>query len=456
MSEVWRRKPYYDKRVLIETGRVLSPQFDDSLLCITGAQLEMLRNLTQYLKRRSTFASAYHVSYYDAPTENEWDQLQAIVADLEHTLMGCEELTNAVLGMAAQLACICQALQGQLANTQPGDPGYTDQQYYDEYVSDVEPDVGDPPEGFADWDEWHEFVCQAAQKLVDDARIAVTDMGTKLTAGILITFSVINAALLLSVIAAPVSIVIQIVTTLVAIGASFVYADVATWLLDNKETLVCDIYSASSAGAGYAAVQADIADLWDAGPGIQVVQALFNREVISSIFDGTMRDAADWTGDYTEAYCVPCGEYPEGYTWTWTWPPCPRPEFTDGGVCWGGMLCFDGGTTPATQKLIVNLETLTRIDFTARYKSMFGPGWTCGYVSVWQWNTTTLVWDHAATCNMNTTQSQGVQNETICQDDFIAKEGGLYRVKLEGAAGQSGSEPYPFELEYLQITFSLP
>lgn len=456
MSESWRRKTYYDKRVLIETARILSPQFDDSLLCITGAQLEMLRNLTQYLKRRSTFVSAYHEGYYDAPTEAEWDNLQAIVADLENTLMGCEELTNAVLGMAAELACICQALQGQLASTQPGDPGYTDQQYYDEYVSPVTPDVGDPPEGFADWDEWHDYVCQGAQKLVDDASRAVTDMGTKLTTGILITFSVINAALLLTVIAAPVSMVIQLVTTLVAIGVNFAYADVAAWLAEHKETLVCDIYTAGSAGAGYAAVQADIADLWDAGPGIQIVQALFNREAVSSVYDGTMRDADDWIGGYTAAYCVPCEEFPEGYTWLWQWPPCPGDVFLDGGVCWSGMLCFNGAVDQATQGLVINLETLSRITYTVKFKSEFSSGWTVAYIKADKWNTTTLQWDGKSTCTCTTSQAAGVQNVINQQDDITPIDGGLWRLTIEGAPGQSGTEPYPFELQYLEVTFSLP
>lgn len=105
----WRRKSFYKPRVLIDTERVLDPQFSDGLLCITGAQIEMLRNVTQYLKRRSSFASEYHEGYYLAPTEEQWDQLQAIVAELEETLMGCEEITTQLESIATQLACLCSA-----------------------------------------------------------------------------------------------------------------------------------------------------------------------------------------------------------------------------------------------------------------------------------------------------------------------------------------------------------
>jgi len=107
MSETWRRKPYYRPRVLIDAARVLDPQFDDVLVCITGAQLEMLRNLTQYLHRRSSFASENHDGYYLVADNDDWDSIQAIVADLEETLMGCEEFTALFEAMLAQLQCVC-------------------------------------------------------------------------------------------------------------------------------------------------------------------------------------------------------------------------------------------------------------------------------------------------------------------------------------------------------------
>lgn len=130
MSEEWRRKDFYKPRVLIDTDRILDPQFSDGLLCITGAQIEMLRNLTQYLKRRSTFASEYHEGYYLAPSEEEWDQLQAIVAELEETLMGCEGIETQLEAIATQLACLCSA-----ANRARED-GAASQKLIDDYLDD--------------------------------------------------------------------------------------------------------------------------------------------------------------------------------------------------------------------------------------------------------------------------------------------------------------------------------
>jgi len=113
MLEVWRRKQYYRPRVLVDTSRVLNPQFADSLVCLTGAQLEMLRNLTQYLHRRSTFVDDYGTDYYTTPTNAEWDDIQSIVAELEETLMGCAEITTLLESMLTQLECICAKPAGR-------------------------------------------------------------------------------------------------------------------------------------------------------------------------------------------------------------------------------------------------------------------------------------------------------------------------------------------------------
>lgn len=88
MSETVRRRKYRYDRVLIETARVLSPQFDDAVVFLSGSQIEMLRNVAQYLRRLETYVTVYNPGYYLAPTVEEYDSILAIVADLEETLMG--------------------------------------------------------------------------------------------------------------------------------------------------------------------------------------------------------------------------------------------------------------------------------------------------------------------------------------------------------------------------------
>jgi len=88
MSDSERRHGYAYNRVLIETERVLDPQFDDAVVFLSGAQLEMLRNVTQYLNRQDTYVSEQFLGYYLAPTTEDYDDILEIVADLEEALMG--------------------------------------------------------------------------------------------------------------------------------------------------------------------------------------------------------------------------------------------------------------------------------------------------------------------------------------------------------------------------------
>jgi len=100
MSESERRRKYRYNRVMIETERILDPQFNDAVVFLTGAQIEMLRNVTQYLNRLDTYVSEQFLGYYLAPTVEDYDSILEIVADLEETLMGNE---NVIFGYNAVL-----------------------------------------------------------------------------------------------------------------------------------------------------------------------------------------------------------------------------------------------------------------------------------------------------------------------------------------------------------------
>lgn len=88
MSESLRRRRFRYDRVMIESARILDPQLSDAVVYLTGAQVELLRNMTQYLRRIETYVVEYHLGYYLTPTVEDYDDLLAIVADLEETLMG--------------------------------------------------------------------------------------------------------------------------------------------------------------------------------------------------------------------------------------------------------------------------------------------------------------------------------------------------------------------------------
>ena len=88
MSEVERRRAYNAQRVLISSVAVLNPTFDDGDLYFTGPQIEIMRNLVQYANRPENYAAEWELGYYLIPDNDDWDDIQAIVADMEETLMG--------------------------------------------------------------------------------------------------------------------------------------------------------------------------------------------------------------------------------------------------------------------------------------------------------------------------------------------------------------------------------
>jgi len=141
MSESWRNKSYYRPRVLIGTNAVLNPQFGDSIVCITGAEQEVLRNLTQYLHRRSTFVDDYGTDYYTTPTNAEWDSIQAIVADLEEKLMGCDDWTQLLTDILEQVTCCCEK-DGTCATGSPALQPVVEQ-YMDSGAMQAEDTYGD-------------------------------------------------------------------------------------------------------------------------------------------------------------------------------------------------------------------------------------------------------------------------------------------------------------------------
>lgn len=106
--ESWRIKRYYPPRVLISVADLLNPPLSGSfLVCLSGAELVILRNLMAYCQRRSTFVSSFQKGYYLVPDAADWDVVEAIVAELEHKLMTtCEDLV-------AQLEALVTALSAQ-------------------------------------------------------------------------------------------------------------------------------------------------------------------------------------------------------------------------------------------------------------------------------------------------------------------------------------------------------
>lgn len=249
MSEDWRKKKYYDPRVLIETERIIDPQLNAILICLTGPQVEMLRNLTQYLHRRSTFAQDFDKQGYLAPSNANWTIIEAIVADLEDDLMSdcLEDLIAAIVAQTvvldAMMQCICNisSFQDNYAARLPDTSGYVDEVLLN--YQDEDETRGDPVVSPTDTAR-----CEIAQAMYYYVFDAFTEhllpfansSADVLTAAIIATstFTVLTGFLGL-----PIATLALVVTALVSWAVDGSIANFTSWLFAIKDEYICALYN---------------------------------------------------------------------------------------------------------------------------------------------------------------------------------------------------------------------
>ncbi len=248
MSEAWRRKRYYKTRVLIDTERILDTSFQDVILCLSGAQVEMVRNLCAYLHRRSTFAEQYTKAGYLAPSSEDWIAIETIVGDLEEKLMGdlCADLLTAIQEQAASVAlmqaCLCQMKESSIRENARLPPleGYVDESQVT-YKTETE------TRGAPDAPATDEAKCELAQAfyyyiydlytedLLPFANGTADSITTTITAG----SAFLGLALFIGL---PVAILAIIAATLVAWAIDGSIANFTNFLLSAKDDIVCIAY----------------------------------------------------------------------------------------------------------------------------------------------------------------------------------------------------------------------
>lgn len=348
MSEQWRVKRYYRTRVLIDTDDVITPAYDSILVCLEASELAMLRQVTQYLHRRSTFASEYNDNYYLAPSDEQWDSLQAIVAGLEEKLMsGCDEIVAALDAIATYTACICD----NLANPPLAQPGPAYDAVIEEYLGDgtlsIEDDNGSTTPADAERCALAQLTYAFMFEFMDETVIPTE----KVLVDIILPLAVgaVTSAIGSPLLGVPVA---AITATLIALGdlaADNELANLRNALFANKEELVCAMYNGMelSYQQAHNEAAAVVNDMESLGATDKIiVRALLAPWAMAQckrVYD----DATSWaTSNVTAGYCDACSEI-EGSDWiaipyfleeTVNW--------TSGGWVWG---CVEGdfyGTEP--------------------------------------------------------------------------------------------------------------
>jgi len=252
----WRIKRYYGPRVLIDLAQLETSPFQALVLCLSGPERSIVQNLMQYAHRRSTFVSEYHDDYYLAPSEEEWDDIDALVAQLEDKLMNCEEFTQMLEDILTAAECACEAASA----------GYTEP-YLVNYYRDLVDDgtvVYELPDGTPTvveddrcavaqlvWAYQYEFLVETLQPLQEF-------LHTVLLAAVLGLIGTAIGGPIVGLSAASVS---AFITALLKMGVDSDLENVENELLSLKEALVCAMYEEWVDGGTYADAAAAAADV---------------------------------------------------------------------------------------------------------------------------------------------------------------------------------------------------
>lgn len=349
MSEVWRHKTYYPPRVLIETERILDTEFDDAILCVSGAQLEMLRNLTQYLHRRSTFAQGYTKAYYLAPSNDDWDIISSIVADLEEVLMGCNieglitAIENQTIVLDAMRQCICaiENWSEKQTGALPDLAGYVtnnDVTYLP--PSEAEGTFTPPPTDIVRCEYAQSIYLWCYQLYTEQLLPFANTTADSLTA--LIVASATFGALA-GFVGIPVATLAGIAAALVAWAIEGSIEDFRNWMLGAKNEIVCILYNnlpdTSAAGAA-------LAEYIDSVGSLSLLDKVVLKSVLASSWHYTwiikdQEENSTWDAYFEDGYCDACETPPAGCLW---FEHCDLGDWDGGTVeCVAGRAVVKGG-----------------------------------------------------------------------------------------------------------------
>ncbi len=342
MAEEWRRKAYYRPRVLISTDDVLNPTFPDTIICISGAQVEMLRNLTQYLHRRSTFSQDNQDDYYLAPTNDDWDTISSIVADLENVLMGCD-IESLVAILEVMTECICD-LSSRVTTTVPSpvnDNGGV-------LAPDLTEETAIAGTGVPGTDV---LKCELANVIWGFTFQFVTETLLPFANGVVdATTAAIAATTLFAVISGGLGLSLALVAALFYAIVQYLVdsatSNLINWMVSNAQESVCALYNGLYYG-GYELAAGNMTTLID-GSGLPLGDKMMLKLTLtSSWFMRAMQYQIDQLAidpaDYDDYSCDAC--LPPDYLWPGD--NCPDGLLT-GNRCREGFPAMDIGTSAWT------------------------------------------------------------------------------------------------------------
>lgn len=451
-----RIRRYYRPRVVIGIDSVLTPEFDGLLVCLEPEHLAILRPLLQYAHRKTTFADVYDDEYYLIPDDDQWDSIQAIVAELEYTLMGCTDIVLALQDIAAQLACVCSSTQQSLDNGQWG-PTLTPvvEDYLDDGVLVPEdangPTVPIDSERCALAQLTWAFAWEMITEVVQPAQGAAVD--------VLLPLAMVALGIMIGgpVVGVPAAVIVGILWYLAEIAAEGQMADLQNELDASKEELVCAVYRGLETDyrTAEAAARDVIESMESASPMDKVVLRLMFAPFAIKLSQTAWTAGTTWATSNVETdYCLVCEEYGLPFEYIVTFPPCNPSGWTGDWDCTGdGEMAMNGSHYAFSPTWAVDGSVNWDVELECRWRSRFPSGWTVGSMRLEQWNGVDD-WDviFGTNADLTTSQAAGQLNTRIDLSEDVVVSSEPIRMRVAGQAGQGDTSPWPMEIEYLRVS----
>jgi len=411
----------------------------------------MLRSLCEYLERRSTWVIEYQENGYLVPDDETWDDIQALVAETEEMLMGCDEFTSLMADLLAAMQCVCS--NTGLEYGSPLTP-IIYQEYFDQdtltgddlypgYTSEVD------AERCAIAVLTYEMCYEILTEIVQPAQNATQDFLLPAVLALIIVAAGSPALLL------PGGAVYLMVNALIDAWVEGQLANVVNELVSNKQELVCAVYEALD-GGDFRAAEAAAWEVIDDMTGISVIDKLVFKACFAPwCFRATQvayGASTDWAvARLDPGLCETCGTTPAIYSFTWEFPPCPQDWMGDFD-CWNGHLCMNATEQPAyTPNWLIleadDLELCAEIWYTSNRGSgknvvavrlQRSPDGMSDWVNWMNWGPVTYA-------------DAGETNYHIREQAATTLPAGYWRLYLSFPQTYNEYAPYPFMLQKIRV-----
>lgn len=456
MAEEWRVKRYYQPRVLIGVQDTLECSFPATLLCLEGSELNILRNLVQYAHRRATWVSEYHPSYYLAPSTEEWDQIESLVAGLEEKLMGCAEIVELLESILAAASCACDAGRQTVFVSNASQPVV--QEFLDSGTLVTTDSYGEEQPVNEERCAVAQLVYQCGWELLTEVMIPLQNtLFDMLMPQVIAQLALLCGSLEIGI---PVGVLLAVLWGITEVWVSGELESVQNAYESYKTELVCAVYDGLA--TNYRQAEQNALEVIGDMEGVGYVDKVLFHTIFSPwamhLAQIAYDNETDWAvANVVEGFCTACQEPLYGHWLETDWPPCPDSQnyFLDGGVCWlygaDNRLCFNGDIPSAHCPFETNLYPFNRVEFYVSYYSKFGSGFTVGGFAVDKWDTETETWVQIANQALTTSQPAGTLNISTSDVDITEEGEGLYRMRIGGMAGQHDEAPYPLMMNHTKM-----